>query len=130
MPDESKIRKDVVLYIHRRNTLYRCRDCRLAKAQSTRCALLGAETPIKPIGTCGLWVQKKGGSELPFIGGYTKEEIGYIEEPAGYSCGHCDEFIPDQEDCKKVDKDSPGDDPGKIVSEACCNRWEKLKTNS
>jgi hypothetical protein len=125
MAETAKIPKSVVLYIHKRNTLYRCRDCVLAKAMASRCALFGAVIPIKPIGTCGEWLQRKGNMEVPFIGGYTKEQVGYIEVPEGYSCAHCDEFLPEHEDCKKVDKDSPGDDPGKIVSGACCNRWEQ-----
>ena len=126
MPEEKKIPKAVALYIHKRNTLYRCRDCVLAKAQANKCALLGIAVSIKPIGTCGAWIHKKGNVEVPFIGGYTKEELGYVEFPEGYSCGHCEEFLPDQQDCRKIDKDSPGDDPGRIVSEACCNRWESM----
>lgn len=129
MPQTSKIAKEVVLYIHKRNTLYRCRDCVLAKAHATRCALFGGTVPISPLGTCAEWIQKKGGIEVPFIGGYTKEQLGYVEFPEGYSCAHCEEFLPDQEDCRKVDKDSPGDDPGKIVAGACCNRWEAWEEN-
>ena len=127
MAETSKIPKDVVLYIHKRNTLYRCRDCVFAKSQANRCAWFGASIAIKPIGTCGTWAQKKGNVEIPFFGGYSKEELGYVEEPEGYSCAHCEEFLPDEKDCKKVDKDSPGDDPGEIVGGACCNRWEKLE---
>jgi len=125
MAESTKIPKSVVLYIHKRNTFYQCRDCVLAKAQANRCALMGANIPIKPIGTCGAWLQRKGNIEVPFIGGYTKEELGYEEVPEGYSCGHCEEFLPGEKDCKKVDKHSPGDDPGSIESGGCCNRWEK-----
>ncbi len=126
MAETAKILKSAVLYIHKRKTLYRCRDCIFAKAMANKCAWLGATTSIKPIGTCGAWGQKKGNIDIPFFGGYTKEQLGYVEEPEGYSCGHCDEFIPKENDCEKVDKDSPGDDPGQILSEACCGRWEKI----
>jgi hypothetical protein len=124
LPESTKIPKSAVLYVHKKNTLYRCRDCVLAKAHANKCALLGGALSIKPTGTSGFWVQKRGNIEVPFIGGLTKEEIGYIEEADGYSCAHCEEFLPEKNDCKKVDKDSPGDDPGEILSGACCNRWE------
>src|SRR6266566_2786133 len=99
MAETAKIPKSAVLYIHKRNTLYRCRDCVLAKAQANKCALLGAGASIKPTGGSGFWIQRKGNIEVPFIGGLTKEEIGYVEEPEGYSCAHCDEYLPDENDC-------------------------------
>lgn len=129
MAESSKIPKEAVLYIHKQGTNYKCKDCLFAKEMANKCALYGSAVAIKPIGACGLWIKKKGNIEIPFIGGYTKENTGYVENPPGYTCGRCEEFLPDQEDCKKVDKDSPGDDPGKITSGACCNRWEKINND-
>lgn len=126
MAETAKISKEVVLYIHKRDTAYKCKDCLFAKNQGNNCAIYGPSTSIRPYGTCGLFVKHKGNIEVPYIGGYNKENTGYVENQEGFSCAKCDEFLPEDEDCKKIDKDSPGDDPGKITSAGCCNRWEKL----
>jgi hypothetical protein len=126
MAGTTKIPKSAVLYIHKKDTNYKCKDCIFAKDQGNKCAIYGSSVAIKPYGTCGEWIKKKGNVEIPYIGGYTKENTGYVENPEGFTCGRCDEFLPEANDCKKVDKDSPGDDPGSILSGACCNRWEKI----
>lgn len=125
MAEETKIPKSAVLYIHKRNTNYKCKDCLFAKNQGNNCAIYGSGVAIKPFGGCGEFIMKKGNIEIPYIGGYNKGNTGYMENPEGFSCGRCDEFIADENDCKKVDKNSPGDDPGSIESGSCCNRWEK-----
>lgn len=129
MAEATKIPKSAVLYMHKQDTQYRCRDCVFAKANANKCAVYGPSVPIRPIGSCGMFIKRKGNAEIGFIGGVTKEETGYVENQEGFSCKRCDEFLPDENDCKKVDKDSPGDDPGNIESGACCNRWEKIKDN-
>jgi len=129
MADE-KIPKSVVLYIHKKETSYKCKDCIFARDFANKCALYGSSVPIKPYGTCGLWVRKKGNFEVPFSGGYNKINTGYEENQDGFSCARCAEFLPDANDCKKIDKDSPGDDPGQILAGGCCNRWEKLTNAS
>lgn len=126
MPETTKIPKEVVLYIHKRDTSYKCKDCIFARDQGNKCALYGSGVAIRPYGACGLWIKKKGNIEIPYIGTYNKENTGYAENQDGFSCARCEEFLPDQNDCKKIDKDSPGDDPGSIQPGACCNRWEKL----
>lgn len=125
MAEAAKIPKSAVLYIHKKDTNYKCRDCLFQKDQANKCAIYGSSVSIKPYGGCGEWIKKKGNIDIPYIGGYTKENTGYVENPEGFTCGRCDEFLRDQNDCKKIDKDSPGDDPGSIESAACCNRWEK-----
>lgn len=132
MAESTKIPKSAVLYIHLKNTDYKCKDCLFRKDGANRCALYGRAVTIRPYGGCGQFIVFKQGTlpELPYwpAGQYTKENTGYVENGAGFTCGRCDEFIADQEDCEKVDKDSPGDDPGKIISSACCNRWVKIKS--
>jgi hypothetical protein len=127
MGDTTKIPKEAVLYIHKKDTNYKCKDCVFARDMANKCAIYGSTVQIKPYGACGLWVKKKGNIEVPFIGTANKEVTGYVENQPGFTCGRCEEFLPDAEDCKKVDRDSLGDDPGAIKSTACCNRWEKLK---
>lgn len=129
MAETAKIPKEAVLYIHKKDTNYKCKDCLFARDQANKCALYGTSVSIRPYGACGIWVKKKGNIDIPFIGGYTKENTGYVENQEGFGCKRCDEFLPEENDCKKIDKDSPGDDPGQILGGACCNRWEKLKDN-
>lgn len=129
MAEAAKIPKDAVLYMHKQDTQYRCRECVFAKAGANKCAVYGPSVAIRPIGSCGMFLKRKGNAEIGFIGGTNKQETGYVENQDGYSCKRCDEFLPDESDCKKVDKDSPGDDTGEIMPGACCNRWEKMKDN-
>ncbi len=128
MAETAKIPKSAVLYIHKKDTRYKCNDCIFAKDHANKCAIYGSAVSIKPWGGCGEFIMRKSAIVIGYIGGYTKENTGYVENQDGFSCGRCDEFLPDENDCKKVDKDSPGDDSGEIVAGACCNRWEKLKS--
>lgn len=128
MAETAKVPKSVVLYIHCRNTAYMCRDCIFRKDGANKCALYGRHVSIKPFGGCGQFVLYKRDVDLPYLlsGVYTKENTGYVENQAGFTCGRCDEFLPDENDCKKIDKDSRGDDPGQILAGGCCNRWKKI----
>ncbi len=130
MAEAAKIPKGIVLYEHKKDTRYKCQDCVFAKNHANNCAIYGAGVAIKPFGSCRRWSQKKGSFEIPYLGGYTKVGTGYEENPDGFGCIRCDEFLPEENDCKKIDKDSPGDDPGQILAQACCNRWEKLNSTT
>src|SRR5579859_912440 len=119
----SKIPKEAVLYIHDAVTQYQCVDCIFLK-NGNRCAFMGPAVPINWWGGCGLFKQSiVPAVSVPWLGTMTKEQIGYAENKPGFSCKRCEEFILSG-DCKKVDKDSPGDDPGEIHKNSCCNRWE------
>lgn len=130
MAEVAKIPKSAVQYEHQKNTNYKCFDCMMAKDHANRCAIYGAAISIKPWGGCGRFIKKKGNLEMPYIGGYTKENTGYEENPEGFTCGRCEEFLSEEKDCKKVDKNSPGDDPGEILASSCCNRWQKLNSTT
>jgi hypothetical protein len=95
--------------------------------QEERCWIHGDETVIKPYGTCGYFVKGKPQPNLKPMGSLSKLESGYTEDGGhvGYSCKRCEYFSPAALDCQKVDKDSAGDDPGKIHPDACCANWEK-----
>lgn len=126
---DGKMLKSAVLYIHRTGTDYECKDCPWFQPGKGRCFLHSPSTEISPTGTCGYWVK---GKPLPAIqdlqptAALSKLESGYTEAPSGYSCKRCDEFLPDSQDCVKVDRNSPGDDPGLIHADACCCRWEPI----
>lgn len=130
MAESTKIPKSAVLYIHQRNTNYKCKDCLFQKNHANNCAIYGPVVAIKPYGGCGEFIYYKGNFQMPYIGGYTKENTGYVENQYGFTCHRCDEFLPEGNNCKKVDKDSPGDDPGEILPVACCNRWELIKSDN
>lgn len=118
--EEKKWPKQAALYIYRPGTEYQCKDCYFYMQK--KCALYGDRVSIEPYGTCGLWVELPAHSASQWIGGLTKEETGYAENKAGFSCKRCEYF--GNMDCSKVDKNSPGDTQGKISPDGCCNRWE------
>lgn len=123
----SKIAKETVLYIHRAGTQYTCSDCIFFRRSQGVCAIFHSnDNHVKPYGACGLWIERFNRVSIPLIGAVTKTEAGYVENDQGFSCKRCDEFLPSG-DCKKVDKDSAGDDPGEINKNACCNRWSPDK---
>jgi len=129
--DKEKWPKEAALYVYRPETNYRCDECIFSKVKSTKCAIYGPLENIKLEGSCGMWMHMDPGSELadkiPYLGLATKLETGYTENKTGFSCKRCEYFLPNKQDCKKVRKDSPGDNLGIIDANACCNRWEKDK---
>lgn len=122
----SKSPKEAVLYILRPETQYTCDKCIYYKdGDPPRCALLGPTEGIKAYGSCGLWVHGDAAKlNIPWIGLVTKLEVGYAENPQGFSCKRCEYFDAQARACQKVRRDSPGDTPGEIHPNACCNRWE------
>lgn len=119
----KKIDKGTVGYIHKEGTDYTCAECAFYKEK--KCALYGPQVSIEPFGGCNLWVQAGRRPAVPWIGGVTKVETAYLENKDGFSCKRCEEFLPEQKVCEKVNKLSAGDDPGIIAADACCNRWVK-----
>lgn len=122
--DAEKWPKQASLYLFKQDLHYSCIECQFWK-NGCKCALYGPSVSIKSYGGCGLWVEKVKVGEIPFIGAVTKLESGYMESEVGFSCGKCEYFSGN--DCERVDKDSPGDTPNKILSGACCNRWSGKK---
>lgn len=123
---EKGIDKEAVLYIHRENTNITCGQCVFIK--SNKCKLFGNTVTVsRESGSCGFFIKGEENDAITFIGTITKVEAGYLENKNGFTCARCEEFLPEQRACKKINKDSKGDDPGKIEPGACCNRWEKDK---
>lgn len=121
--EEKKIDKGTVSYMHKQGTDYTCAECVFYKEK--KCALYGPQVSIEPFGGCNLWVQAGKSVVIPWIGGVSKVETGYLENREGFSCKRCEEFLADQKACGKINKLSRGDDPGIISADACCNRWEQ-----
>jgi hypothetical protein len=126
--EEGKMDKSAVLYLHRTGTEYQCKDCVLFQPAVERCWIHSDVAVIKPYGTCGLFVKGKPNrlfERTDQLGAVSKLESGYVEHKEGYSCKRCEYFLSTALDCQKVDKNSPGDDTGKIHPDACCNKWEE-----
>lgn len=122
----DKISKQAVLYILKPNTQYECADCHAFIPDSMRCNFHNeSEGSFLPMDSCGFWVpgEPKPKGTIP-AGGLTKLESGFVRTNFGVSCKRCEEFDRINFDCEKVDKDSPGDTPGMIHPDACCNAWE------
>ncbi len=134
----DKIKKEAVLYAFNPETQYTCGQCFNRKPGTNICALFGPEDPISPdAGSCGFYAHEDGeksGIFAPVVGVIGKLQAGYAENKTGFSCKRCEYFIVGKNDCKKVDRESPGLTPGKIHPNSCCNNWEadarraKMKT--
>lgn len=123
----KKIPKTSVLYLHRTGTRYRCKDCLMFISDTQRCTIHGEGDLIKAEGYCTYWVKGKPQTQSDHhkpMGSVSKLESGYGEDPKGTQCQNCEYFLPDASDCRVVDKDSAGDDVGKIHPMACCSNQE------
>lgn len=87
----------------------------------------GAQVTVSAkTGGCDYFVLGKP-ADFPWIGTLTKEELGYAENKQGFSCKRCSHFAFPEEECERVDKDSPGDSPGEIEENGCCGSWSPDK---
>lgn len=120
--DSYKLDKAMALYLYRKGSNYTCSECYFYKEK--KCALYGQDVEIRAWGGCNLW-QQANGNEVNWINSTTKEETGYIENKGGFTCGKCEYFIANENNCQKVNRNSKGDTPNKIISDACCNHWSK-----
>lgn len=124
--EKAKSPKEAVLYVLRPETQYTCDKCVFYKdGNPPKCAIFGPTIDIKAYGSCGFWIHGDPTKMVvPLMGLVTKEEAGYAENPQGFSCKRCEYFDSGASRCEKVRADSPGDTPGIIHPNACCNRWE------
>lgn len=118
------IEKQTVLYMLKPATQYECGDCYAYLPEDRRCLYHSFSDTFLPFDGCGLFTQgtprPKGTTPLGLV---TKQESGFARSTFGFSCKRCENFI-ESGDCSSVDKDSPGDTPGMIHPDACCNGWE------
>jgi hypothetical protein len=119
-----KVTKEGSAYVHKEGTDYRCRDCVLFMPDKKRCAIHGVSDLIQPGGYCTYWVQGKPRRGINMLGApwesVTPKESGYGELKNGTKCARC-VFFNGSDDCRRVDKNSVGDDPGKISPQGCCD---------
>ena len=141
--DEFRVGKQAVLYLHvfpdnGLQTQYECRDCSMFVSDANQCTIHTQDTLIEPTGSCGYWVF--GVPVTSEVVGATSRMLtplqsGYAVNPygTGFSCKRCNHFVAkvlvsgemdESGGCNVVDFDTPGDDPGMIHPDACCNAWE------
>ena len=120
----EKIAKVSVGYIHRRGSDYRCKGCVMFIPDIERCLIHGEDQIIRAIGYCVYWAKGKPFPGLKPMGSVSKLESGYGEDPNGTTCAKCEYFLEATSDCQKVDRNSPGDDPGRIDPGACCGNQD------
>ena len=120
--------KEAVLYSNRDpNGRHQCNNCHFYIPEAQQCELHTPEDSIQPIGSCGyfLYGVPSGSSPQSLV---SIEQSGYRESPSGFSCSQCTNFISDDMDCRVVDPNTPGDDPGLIDPNASCNAINLTKT--
>jgi hypothetical protein len=125
----GNIPKDSALYVYRPETNQLCRECAFVKEISkgkSGCAFFGSGTAISPeSGSCGYWSHAEPKQfEIPWMGIFTKQELGYAENRGGFGCWRCEYFAVGKNDCSKVDKNSLGDTPGEVNPRGCCSLWD------
>ena len=86
--------------------------------RGSKCAKFGRGDTARANGTCILWPLGAPVQITP-NNSYTSSELGYTENPNGTKCKRCSNFLAPN-DCRMVDRSSPGDDPRVIHPEACC----------
>jgi hypothetical protein len=105
-----------------------CEECTAIKANGAgfACAYFGAHEPISPsTGSCNYYSPGPRGTEaMPFLGNFTKQELGYVENATGFGCRRCEYWAMAKRDCSKIDKNSAGDTPGEISKDACCSQQQ------
>jgi hypothetical protein len=114
MPE--KIAKSTVLYVFQPDTVYFCSQCAFISPEGHCTDYVLEDDEVKPYGGCNDW-QPLSKGRIKGNHGRTREETGYAENKVGFTCGRCEEFLPDIHECEKV--------KGAINPRACCNRWEK-----
>ena len=116
--------KQGVLYMHLPGTDYECHDCNMWIPGKDRCTVHGEDDVTLATGSCGFFIKGKPMGGSPH-GAVTFMQSGYVENPygTGFSCKRCTFWESQKLGCTVVEPNSPGDDPGIIHGDACCNAW-------
>lgn len=119
----GKIDKMSVLYLHIIGTDYECKDCILF-IKDGQCVIHRPNDDIKATDSCGLFVYGRAMENGRPLGIITPQQSGLVHSKNGFSCKRCKFFNPGHNVCSQVDENTPGDDPGQIHPDACCNVWQ------
>lgn len=124
---KHKISKSAAGYVYRPEAKgrYQCDQCARFIPGRERCEVFGPGDKVRSFGSSNEWVLGTPSNELVPLGTTTPQKAVYMENRPGFGCKRCANFDAEGLDCRRVDKDSPGATPGKIIGEACCNEWAK-----
>ena len=103
---------------------FHCEGCSFISEKGKCTNYVKKDENVDSDGGCIEWKDLKNG-RIEGNHDRTRVQTGYERNKAGFGCRRCEYLIVGAEDCKKVDKDSPGDAPGKITITTCCNIWDK-----
>ena len=133
----SKIPKSAAGYMHKYGTDYICAECVAYDPEDRRCLHLGPGDIVLPFDGSNFFEKGEPGSIQPSepelaldedqdsaMSLLTPQQIGFARSNFGFGCRRCSHFMPGLDDCNAVDRESPGDDPGRVDPHACCNLWE------
>jgi hypothetical protein len=122
-----KISKAEAGYQYRPGVEYRCGECTMTKALPNGrlgCAWYGRSAPVSAnAGSCNYFAHGESRIAVPWLGLFNKGQLGYMENPGGFSCKRCEHFSISKLDCERVNRRSPGDTAGRIDPGGCCNLW-------
>jgi hypothetical protein len=126
----NKLEKQQAGYLYRPGARYVCGECVFLKelpSGQQGCAFFGTAVKVSASrGSCNYYTYGPAPRpDVPWLNSFTKLELGYLENENGFSCKRCEEFAIGKNDCRKVDRHSPGDNPGIISPDGCCSNWER-----
>jgi hypothetical protein len=117
--------KASVGYVYAPGTSLRCNECAFITVGGRCTDYQGAEQAVSPeYGSCNDWQDLRKG-RIRGNGSRTRVQTAYLENLAGFGCRRCVHMSLAKSDCDAVDKDSPGDNPGRIDPYGCCTLWGK-----
>lgn len=120
-----KLPKTSVLYAHYSGESYDCDDCAFWLTDK-RCIVHRSDLTVNEDDKCGFMIQGKPDTfwGKPHLN-LDPKQTGFVRGWGGEGCRVC-VYYNTSRDCEKVDKNSPGDDPGEINPMACCALQKKV----
>jgi hypothetical protein len=117
--------KAAVGYVYAPGTSLLCGECAFISTDGLCTDYSGVEQKVSlSTGSCNDWQDLRQG-RIKGNGSRTWQQTAYVENPTGFGCRRCGHMDLTGEDCDAVDKDSPGDNPGRIDPRGCCTLWSK-----
>ena len=120
----NKADKASVGYIYAPGTSLLCVECAFVDDRGLCTDHPGKEQFVNlDTGSCNDWQDARKG---PVTGNGSRPwvQVAYTENRGGFGCRRCVHMSLENQDCEAVDKDSPGDTPGRIDPYGCCNLWD------
>jgi hypothetical protein len=121
----GKMPKAAVGYVYAPGTSLLCKECAFITPGGLCTDHPGPEQRVSlSTGSCNDWQDLRRG-RVKGNNSRTWLQVAYLENPVGFGCRRCQHMSLEKEDCNAVDRDSPGDNPGRIDPRGCCTLWAK-----